>query len=502
VGAGFSRLSAIAALVAIAVWLALPSDFLLQRSLSPLGAGERVVAVSEGVTEVIVVTEVPGRGRALITNGHPMSSTAPLDQRYMRALAHIPLLSMRERARDVLVIGFGVGNTVHAAALHPSVRRVDVADLSRGVVEHAGYFRDVHGGVLDDERVDVYLNDGRQHLLMQPQGAYDLVTLEPPPISHAGVASLYSREFYALARSRLKSGGYLSQWLPAYQVPAETTLAMVRAFVDVFPQSVLLSGSQAELLLVGTTAPSIEIDPQAVTDALEKAPAVRADLERVDLADPTEIVGTFVASAATLARATAGSAPVTDDRPLQEYSVRSALGSSLMGVPASLFNLGEVAVWCPRCFYGDQPVPAVAGIDLYLALLEQAYAAPVSEVIAAAEAGRGQRTILGSRYLGAVVPDSRAVSELLAASPGSARARYDEGSALLERGQYAEAAARFRAALPEMAGSAELHNNLGVALASMGDVRGALEHFREAVRLDPGFTEARQNLAAAEQATR
>jgi hypothetical protein len=430
-----------------------------------------------------------------------MSSTAPLDQRYMRALAHIPLLSMRE-PRDVLVIGFGVGNTVHAATLHPSVRRVDVADLSREVVEHASYFRDVHGGVLDDERVDVYLNDGRQHLLMQPEGTYDLVTLEPPPISHAGVASLYSREFYALAKSRLTPRGYLSQWLPAYQVPAATTLAMVRAFLDVFPRAVLLSGSQAELLLVGTAGPSIAIDPQAVMAALEQAPAVRQDLERLDLADPTEIVGTFVASAATLTRATKNSAPVTDDRPLQEYGVRSAIGSSLMGVPASLFSLGEVAAWCPRCFDGEEPVAAVGGIDLYLALLEQAYLAPVPEVVAAAQAGNGQRTILGSRYLGAVVPDSRAVANLLAAAPGSARARYEEGSALLERGQFADAAARFRAALPEMAGSAELQNNLGVALASMGDVRGALDHFREAVRLDPDFTEARQNLAAAEQATR
>lgn len=262
------------------------------------------------------------------------------------------------------------------------------------------------------------------------------------------------------------------------------------------------SGSQAELLLVGTTAPAITIDPQAVIAALEHAPAVRQDLERFDLGDPIEIVGTFVASAATLARATAAFAPVTDDRPLQEYGVRSTLGSSLMGVPASLFDLGEVAAWCPRCFYGDEPVPAVAGIDLYLALLEQAYTAHVSDVVAAAEAARGQRTILGSRYLGAVLPDSRAVSALLAAAPGSARGHYEEGSALLERGRFADAAARFRLALPEMAGSAELHNNLGVALASLGDVRGALDHFREAVRLDPGFTEARQNLAAAEQATR
>jgi spermidine synthase len=85
--------------------------------------------------------------------------------------------------------------------------------------------------VLKDPRVVVYINDGRQHLNMRPQASYDLIVLEPPPIAHTGVGGLYSREFYALARSRLRSEGYISQWLPAYQVPAATTLAMIRAFV-------------------------------------------------------------------------------------------------------------------------------------------------------------------------------------------------------------------------------------------------------------------------------
>ena len=61
----------------------------------------------------------------------------------MRALAHVPLLSMAA-PRRVLVIGFGVGNTVHAATLHPSVERVDVAELSPHVLAHADYFRDGH----------------------------------------------------------------------------------------------------------------------------------------------------------------------------------------------------------------------------------------------------------------------------------------------------------------------------------------------------------------------
>src|SRR5439155_1401669 len=159
---------------------------------------------------------------------------------------------------------------------------------------HAAYFKDVNGDVLNDSRVVVYVNDGRHHLQMKSPVSYDLITLEPPPVGYAGMAALYSREFYALARSRLTAKGWMSQWLPAYQVPTATTLAMIRAFVDLFPNAVLLSGAEADLLLVGSNGAGIEIDPPRLAGALARAPAVQADLRRVDLGSVREIVGTFV----------------------------------------------------------------------------------------------------------------------------------------------------------------------------------------------------------------
>ncbi|HEY7443672.1 MAG TPA: hypothetical protein VH701_14700, partial [Vicinamibacterales bacterium] len=309
---------------ALALWCLLPAGRIIERALPAPAPEERLVTLREGLNEVISVTEIPGVGRTLITNGHPMSSTRRLSQRYMRALAHVPLVSM-EQPETVLVIGFGVGNTTHAATLHRSVRRVEVADLSKDILKHATYFGDTNHNVLRDGRVVVYVNDGRHHLHMRPPGSYDLITLEPPPIAYAGVAALYSREFYELARSRLKSKGYISQWLPAYQVPAATTLAMIRAFVDVFPQSVLVSGAESDLLLVGVNDSRIAIDPVRAARVLSSEPAVERDLRRLDLGSVREIAGMFVGSAEKLAHATREVAPVTDDRPVQEYSVFSLL---------------------------------------------------------------------------------------------------------------------------------------------------------------------------------
>jgi len=525
--AGASRratmLAAAPAALALAAWTALPADFVVARA-SVVPRGDRVLARGEGLTEVVAVVEAD-RGRALLTNGHAMSSTALLDQRYMRALAHVPLLSMAA-PRRVLVIGFGVGNTAHAATLHPTVERVDVAELSRQVLAHAAYFRSSTGDVLHDPKVQVFLNDGRQHLQMMPAATYDLVTLEPPPVAHAGVAALYSRQFYELVRSRLTAGGYISQWLPAYQVPIESSLAMVRAFVDVFPETVLLSGAQAELLLVGTTGPRVEIDPAVLDKTMARRPAAAADLGRLDLGHPREIVGAFVGAAATLRDATRGSPPATDDRPVQEYGVWSGLSTGLHGVPASLFDLDALPAWCPRCFDGGRPVPSVDGLDAYLALLREAYAAPPGAVAAAAAAGGPRRTFLGSRYLGLVLPDTaevynvvgaaargqgriddaaRAFAAALQLEPASVAARqnlgqirHEQGRALLEARRFRDAAAELRGAVTLMPQSAAAHNDLGVALASVNEVAEAAAQFRAAVALNPDFVEARRNLSAAE----
>jgi spermidine synthase len=377
---------------AILLWLLLPAGSVVARALPLPAPHERLISLREGLTEVISVTETPGTGRTLITNGHPMSSTRRLSQRYMRALAHIPLLAM-DRPEAVLVIGFGVGNTTHAATLHPSVRRVEIADLSKDILDYAGYFSDANRNVLRDKRVAVYVNDGRHHLQMQPPASYDLITLEPPPIGYAGVAALYSREFYGLARSRLKSGGYLSQWLPAYQVPSETALAMIRAFIDVFPAAILISGAESDLLLLGANDSRIDIDPGRVAAALSRAPEVEADLRRLDLGSVREIVGTFVGSAETLAQATRDAAAVTDDRPVQEYSVFSllTLGHS---VPASVVDLSQVASWCPGCFEDGRPIPIVEGLDTYLALLDRAYTASPEEITLARRLSEQQPRII------------------------------------------------------------------------------------------------------------
>lgn len=354
-------------------WLLLPPNFLAAKAFTERERRATFLAISEGITETVAVVKArSSQDRVLYTNGHLMSGTPFKAQRYMRAFVHLPMLHL-DRPEDVLIICFGIGNTAHAASLYESVERIDVVDLSRNVLEHARYFEPWNHGVLDDPRTHVFVNDGRQHLRMVEDRRFDLITLEPPPIHFAGVSSLYSVEFYELARSRLEEGGFLTQWFPAYQVPPHVSRSMVQAFIEVFPDAILLSGFERHLILLGRRGGAPRIEPEAVARRLERNPRVREDLESIRMGTLTELIGSFAGGPDALARTAREVPPVSDDYPLMEYD--SAPLSRSHRVPAELFEVRAVTTWCPECLDEGRDGGLGTRLGGYLEITSGVYAA-------------------------------------------------------------------------------------------------------------------------------
>jgi tetratricopeptide (TPR) repeat protein len=207
---------------------------------------------------------------------------------------------------------------------------------------------------------------------------------------------------------------------------------------------------------------------------------VRADLARLDLGTPREIVGMFVGSAKTLAKATRGAVPVTDDRPVQEFGVRSLLNLG-ESVPGSVVDLAASAEWCPKCFENGVPIRLVEGLDLYLALLNRAYAATPAESARIRAAADNGRRVAGSGYLGAVVPETADVHN-------------DLGIAYASRGFIDEAIGEFRQSLTLQPDSAQTLWHLGAALASKGELEEAAGLLRSSVQRDPTNEDAQHDL--------
>jgi spermidine synthase len=441
-------------LLALVVWTRLPGDFLVRRSLplAPGATGSGLLAVHEGVNETLAIFWEPGPSLTLLTNGHRMSGTNFEAQRYMRAFVHVPMLLDPDIER-VLVMCFGVGTTARAALFHPQVREIEVVDLSPDVLAHAGYSESVNGRPLEDPRVSVFVNDARHHLSMSSAESYDLITGEPPPITHAGVSNLYTEEFFALARSRLRRGGFVTYWLPLWQVGESTARAVIRAFLDVFPGAVLLSGYGPELILVGRKEAAIEIHPQQVLQRLNELPALREDLRGIELASIPDLVGMLVAASPGLEKATRGVSPLRDDRPLLEYAVRELQGDPQ--IPRDLASLTDVDRWCPDCFHGGLDEEEQARLRGYLEVMSVYYRSEA----------------------------------FLSASPASPRAGGETLSAEAERAIADHL--YLQSVLYELP---PLHQR-ALQLARHGRTRGAIASLEELVRADPGNERARADLA-------
>jgi tetratricopeptide (TPR) repeat protein len=85
----------------------------------------------------------------------------------------------------------------------------------------------------------------------------------------------------------------------------------------------------------------------------------------------------------------------------------------------------------------------------------------------------------------------------IAKAAGSAKAHYNFGAALMDRGRTDEAMVHFRKALEIKPKFADAHYKLGVALVGRGRPEEAIAHYQEALNLKPDYAEAHINLGIA-----
>ncbi|MCP3904897.1 MAG: hypothetical protein GY715_14830 [Planctomycetes bacterium] len=198
-------------------------------------AGHEVLAFREAPDSTVSVIKAPRGNRALMIDGFAASTEGLFAAHYMRWMGSLPMLA-HPRPEDGLVICFGTGQTTDGVR-EEGIAALDVVDVSGAVFEMAPLF-ETNNGVLDAPHVNPVVMDGRAWL-RRTNRRYDVITLEPMPPNFAGVNSLYSREFYEIAASRLKPGGIVAQWLPFHLVEREHSVAIAATFLAVFPDSVL-----------------------------------------------------------------------------------------------------------------------------------------------------------------------------------------------------------------------------------------------------------------------
>lgn len=194
-------------------------------------------------------------------------------------LGHLPML-LRPAASQVLVIGLGSGITCGAVAEHPTLDRMDAVEISPEVIQAARLFSKHNGGVLDNPKLHIAVEDAKA-FLQTTRRKYDLIISEPSNPWMAGVAAVFSREYYDSCAARLNRGGLIAQWMHVYEMTDQTIDVVLRTFLSSFPNMSIWQPAQGDLILIGSREP-FAVDLQQTAQRFGQ-PAVRKDLARAQL---------------------------------------------------------------------------------------------------------------------------------------------------------------------------------------------------------------------------
>jgi len=234
-------------------------------------------------------------------------------------LAHIPL-HLNSAAKKVLVVGLGSGITSGSALRFP-IEKMDVIEISQGVIEAAKFFKPYNYNALENPRLHLHKDDAKTFLQLT-ENLYDVIISEPSNPWIAGIGNLFSVEFYREASSHLAEGGVMTQWFHLYEMNDYTIKLILRTFSSVFKHVTLWNTSSMDTLLIGSNSPLL-ID----FNRLEKRfnhEEVKEDLKRIKIRNLSTLLSLQIASNATVKKM-AGKGRLNEDHfPILEYEAPKA----------------------------------------------------------------------------------------------------------------------------------------------------------------------------------
>ena len=411
-----------------------------------------LVFAEEGVNDSIAVVRTDANV-SLRVNGKVDASTG--DARTQLLLGHLGA-ALHTIPRRVLIVGFGSGMTVSAVARYPDVEEIDCVEIEPAVMHAAPYLGSLNRGVLSDARVHIVFDDARNFLLTSRQ-KYDLIISEPSNPWIAGVATLFTDEFYSAARQRLAPGGMFVQWVQSYSLaPADLRMIMA-TFSPHFAEVTLWRGEETDLLLLGRT----DTAPLQFNHlrALWQNNALRTDLESIDVRKPEGIVAYFLLDDAAVRKLGEGIALNTDDHTVLEYHApETMLMRGLSDANDELITQVQTG-----------PVPA----NLDPAEVKRAVDAGVETALDLNDM-RHAKNLVGA----------------LESQPVSAQGYVAQGRLALLQNNIPDAKSLLTKALAADSGSPQAMHWLAVAEHQAGDDASAQLHVSQVLRRDPAFLPA------------
>jgi spermidine synthase len=257
----------------------------------------------------------------LIIDGKTDASTGPFfvsDMPTQSLLAFLPLVST-ENPKKGLVIGYGSGVTTGLLSLY--VPRIDSLEIEKSVLDASRFFSEYNMNAHQRDNVRVVLGDARRFIHRAPPRCYDFISAEPSNIWMAGVAHLFTVEYFRDCARILKENGVMVQWLHVYKLSATDFKVALRTFSKVFPEvSIWGSPNFGDLFLIGKKGKTPPLLEKRLPEVLENYP-YRDAMNVLGAGDLRGFLNFQIAASIDPYRPKLQSVPLhTDNLPILEYS--------------------------------------------------------------------------------------------------------------------------------------------------------------------------------------
>lgn len=297
-----------------------------------------VLYYGEGAQAIVSSVKTKGGNQFFITNGRPEASDSLADMQCQYTLGHVPML-LNKNPRKVFVLGTGSGMTLGSTSVHPSVEQIVLAEIEPKVLGVARSFANYNHDVLNNPKLKIVFNDGRNYLLTTRE-KFDVITADPIHPWFSGAGYLYSDEYFRLAARHLNPGGVIAQWLPLYELTDQNLESVVKTFSNNFRHTMVWM-TYYDAILIGSNEP-IVLDEQDLERRIRQ-PEIRKDLESVFMGSAEDLLSYFLMGNKGVS-SYAGNGIINSDNNLYlEFSAPLSIGNSNLMVSniAELFRYRE-----------------------------------------------------------------------------------------------------------------------------------------------------------------
>lgn len=216
--------------------------------------GQRIVYYENSIYGNVAVTK-SAEQYSFFSDGIPVITTPTPDITFVEEFAHFSLLS-HPQPEEILILSGGAGGLINEVLKHPSVKRIDYAELDPLILKVVKkYSTSLTKTELTHPKVNINYIDGRLFLKKKPR-KYNIILLGFSNPSDLQINRLFTKEFFLLAKRKLKKDGILAFNLPSlpraniYLKELKDLISCIfNTLKEVFPYIKIIPGEERNLFL-------------------------------------------------------------------------------------------------------------------------------------------------------------------------------------------------------------------------------------------------------------